>query len=85
MTVEIHFLEDDFTEIPKKLLRASHGIKEFSDLHLEYWTVKGGQSGACTYAQAFESLVSDMRSFDIPVRYSSYESFRVAKFKKHTK
>lgn len=74
--VELLFLQNDHTLIPSKLIRAVQGFEGFNEIHREYWLRHGGQDGLCTYQDAFEYLVDDLRNHDLPVKYSTFQSFK---------
>lgn len=75
------FIQTDHTLIPSDLLRAVQDFTGFADTHLQYWVKLGGQDGLCTYQQAFDYLVSDLRDHGLPVRYANFQSFKVQKTK----
>lgn len=83
--VEILFLPNDHTLIPSALLRAARDFEGFAAVHLEYWVKSGGMEGLSTYQDAFEYLTRDMREHDLPVRYSSFNSFRNVRDRNATK
>lgn len=79
--VELLFLQNEHTLIPADLIRAVQGFEGFADVHLEYWIKHGGQDGLCTYRDAFEWLTDDLRDYNLPVRYSNFQSFKSMKTK----
>lgn len=65
--------------IPSDLINAIQSFDGFANVHLTYWTRYGGQLGLCTYQDAFEYLTDDLREYGLPVKYSSFQSFKSMK------
>jgi len=74
--VDIYFLESPRLVDPY-LLRAIQGttaeerLKNFAEVHREYV-----RRYSTTYEKGFEWLAEDLKDADLPVFYSSYNSFR---------
>lgn len=68
-------IQREYRLIPENLLLAANNFEGFKIVHLEYWTKYGGNYGFCTYRMAFEFLVSDLEDHNLPVNYTSYNSF----------
>jgi len=68
--VDIYFLESPRLVDPY-LLRAIQGVDGFAEVHREYV-----RRYSTTYEKGFEWLAEDLKDADLPVFYSSYNSFR---------
>lgn len=81
MITEVYFVENECALIPSELLLAIANFEGFAEVHLKYWVRMGGQYGLCTYQEAFENLTTDLRDHNLPVKYSTFRSFKSMKTK----
>jgi hypothetical protein len=68
--------------IPCELITAIQDFNGFAFVHLEYWRKYGGPYGFCTHQAAFNYLTNDLESHNLPVKYSSFQSFKSLKSRK---
>lgn len=68
--------------IPCQLLKAIQDFDGFAAVHMDYYVRHGGREGLCTYREAFDMLTDDLREYFLPVKYSSYQSFKSMQTKK---